>query len=164
VLIGTYNINYGQKDQYIDSLEQIIQKKIEDTLTVSALIDLSFYIIESNPSQSLSYSKEAFTLSEKLNWEGGIAWSLMQIALSNDYLANYDTAMVYYKKTFDKRATMNDRNGMTAVLLNVGGSYHYRGIYSLALNYYIKALTLYKSTNNEKGITRCYNNMAQYQG
>lgn len=149
----------GQTVPYIDSLEQIIKKNAEDTNTVYALIDLSFYIIESNPSSSLKYSNDGLTLSEKLKWNEGIAWSLMQIALSYDYLANYDSAMIFYHKTFDKRSSMNDRNGMAGVLLNVAGSYHYRGIYSIALDYYLKALTLYKSTNNEKGITRCYNNL-----
>lgn len=149
----------SQTDSYRDSLELVIQKNQEDSSTVAALLDLSFFIIESEPSTSLEYSTRALQISEQIKWDNGIAWSLLNVGLAYDYLANYDTAIIYYRQSFDKRAAMNDRNGMAGALMNAGGSYFYRGIYSLALDYYLKALRLYKSTKNEKGITRCLNNL-----
>lgn len=144
---------------YRDSLENLINKNIDDSNSVATLIELSFYIIESEPSVSLSYSQRALTISEKIKWDEGIAWSMLNVGLAYDYLANYDTAIFYYKKAFNKRVEMGDRNGMAGALMNAGGSYYYRGIYSIALDYFLKALDLYRSTSNEKGITRCLNNL-----
>jgi two-component sensor histidine kinase len=159
LMLLVYALPTYSQDKYADSLTTLIAQNTKDTNHINALLNLSFYIIEGNPTQSLTYSKQAFDLSENLQWDEGIAWSLMQIGLSHDYLANYDTALQYYRKTFDKRAAMHDLNGMASALLNAGGSYHYRGIYSMAMDYYLKALSLYKVAKNEQGITRCYNNL-----
>jgi len=158
-ILATHGKVYAQNDVYKDSLEQAVAQNKEDSNTVKTLIELSFYIIEGQPSTSLSYSKQALSISEKIKWDEGIAWSMLNVGLAYDYLANYDTAMSYYQQSFDKRASMNDRNGMASALMNAGGSYYYRGIYSIALDYYLKALDLYKSTHNEKGITRSLNNL-----
>ncbi len=159
LILAFFQKSYAQADVYRDSLQNLVNKNIEDSNTVASLIELSFYIIESEPSTSLSYSKRALDISEKIQWDEGVAWSMLNVGLAYDYLADYDTAMIYYQKAFDKRASMNDMNGMASALMNAGGSYYYRGIYSIALDYFLKALDLYKLTKNELGITRCLNNL-----
>ncbi len=149
---------FGQKEgrALIDSLISEVNKKHEDTLKASILNTISYNYYFINADDGIKYGKMALAMSERLNWNKGIAIADKNIGNAYMSKAYYDTAVEFYNRALQKFIDMGDKDGEARVLGNIGSIYDDLGNYSKALDNAFRALKIYEETNNKTGIARIY--------
>lgn len=133
----------GQNKVDIDSLENLLDSKIQDTTRVNILPVVASYYITRDIEKSLKQTKELLTLSQKLkdNLNIGNAYNLLgDIAnYKNDdfvkVITYYEQSLYYYKKA-------KNPNKELLVLSDMGVTYSNASKSKEAVNLYLKALRL----------------------
>lgn len=126
----------GQDLDNIDSLKRALHEQKNDTNKVKLLNTLSFsYTAGSYADTALAYSQQALDLSEKLNYEPGIFWSVITLGEALAILGNYPMALecdfraLALAKKMDDPLKLCYGNGSLAIC------YKYMGDYNTSLKY-----------------------------
>jgi two-component system sensor histidine kinase UhpB len=128
------------QNKYIDSLKKALPIQKADSNKVKTLINLSESYKFFAPDSALAYGKRALSISEKINFDRGIFWSIVAINKALYLLGNYALELDYAFKAYPLGTKLNDpqafgwSNGM------MGDCYSNLGEYSTALSYYRKIL------------------------
>jgi signal transduction histidine kinase len=128
------------QNKYIDSLKKVLPIQKADSNKVKTLINLSESYKFFAPDSALAYGKRGLSISEKLNFDWGIFWSIVAINKALYLLGNYALELDYAFKAYPLGTKLNDpqafgwSNGM------MGDCYSNLGEYSTALSYYRKIL------------------------
>jgi signal transduction histidine kinase len=136
----------------LDSLKQQLKKAGIDTNRVNLLNLIAAEIRTSRPDSSLALATKALELSEKLNFEKGIASakSVMAICFQNsgDYAKaiNYDLEAL---EIFRKLCPPDGGQKAASILGNIGIIYVDQANYPKAMEYYFQSLKLAEKTGNK---------------
>lgn len=146
--------------QAIDSLQNIIKSNQNDTVKISALIQLSNQYDEKNSDKAFEYGLQAITLSIKLNHPHSIGKAHNRLGDLYWYKGDYESSSYHYFKALKIYEDLNDRAAIADCYRNVGW------IYSLqkksnneALSYYSKALVINQELNAKKRMGQNYNDI-----
>jgi serine phosphatase RsbU (regulator of sigma subunit) len=146
------------QQQEIDSLKNVLKTTKEDTSKILTLRVLSIY------TDSLVYADEALKISQKLNYQKGLA--LSYAAYGDHYYRNqkYDLALDNYIKC-KKIAEENGYKKLLAGIYKVIG-YIYRPTEPIiAAEYYNKSLSLYKKLKQDLACSYLYSALGNvYEG
>ena len=142
-----------------DSLLKIIEKKRYDTSMVNSLVALSTEYGSSNPDKALWFAEKGKLLSEKLNYQKGLALSLKSIGCTSYVLCKYEKAIDAFKKVLDIYFKINDKNDYAYCLRNIGIVYSCLSDYPMAISYYQGSVKIFEAINDKKGMAYCYNNI-----
>ena len=142
---------YAQKQGKIaiDSMMLDLPKQKEDTNKVKLLLGISAGYYAINPDEGIKYGKQALSLSEKLQWEKGIAKAYNVSGNSFMRKTDYDTALEYYLISIKINEKLGDEKGVTASLGNIGTVYQRQDNTPKALEYDFKALKINEKLNNK---------------
>ncbi len=151
-------ITFSQNRENIEIqgiLKQISDSKT-DTTTINLCNKIANIYAKSNPNQGIVYAKKALLLSEKTNWQTGIANSSM--TLGTNYFAKSDffNALIYFEKTLQN----NPKKPLKAATLkNIGLCYSYQNDYPKALDFGTQALNIYEELSDKAGIAVALSNI-----
>ncbi len=106
IMLVQYCVLHAQKNEVIDSLKhELRQRKTEDSIKVSILINLNKHLKYSKPEDAKAYALQGINISNRINHKFGIAACNMHVG---DYYLNKsenDSALYYYaiaKKGFEE--------------------------------------------------------------
>jgi len=154
----------------IDSLKNLVQQDIDDTLKVKVYRTLSKKFRKIKPEKSLEYCRMALSLCEQITTNPNeeiarkgkelMGASLVTIGMTYQHLGNYKKAISYYMQSLNIREQLGDKKGMSGSLNNIGVVYNLEGDFDKAINYYLKSLKLKESLNGvEKEMSQTLNNL-----
>ena len=135
VLLLLYSVIAFTQNQWIDSAKKYLVTQKEDTNKVWILKTMADYYSFNDPDSGIMYAKQALTLSEKLQFDRGIFWSIVSLDHSLYITGNYTLELDYALKAIPFAKKLNDRyasgwsNGMLA------DSYLSLGDYNTAMIY-----------------------------
>ena len=160
----------------IDSLESVLDalssKKRSignDTATVEVLNLLCWTYRLSDLGKAREYGKRGLKLARKITiassgesstgWKYGIAKSLGNLGLVNEFEGNTSKAIEYYTQSLELHQELGNDVSIAYNLNNLGAVNYYQGNYNQAIDYYYQALNIQEESGNQKGIANCYNNL-----
>lgn len=149
----------SQEKANVDSLLKILPGLGKDTLRVNTLIELANYYLDNVPSKAVTYSGEAITLSDKLNWHKGSAKAHYAYGFANTRLGKFDLSLEHWNKAYAFYRKSGDEHNALKVMSNIGGIYIYLARYPLALEYLFEALKLAEAKDSKKIIANTLNNI-----
>ena len=137
----------------IDSLIKLLPNIKIDTIKINTLISIGAKFNNIDPDQGIVYSEKALALSKKINWDHGIAMSLITIGNNKNTIGEISLAEKYYIQADPFAKSKIDRCKLFRAL----GSLNYsKANYPKALENYLKALKITESINDEKEKAKLY--------
>src|SRR5688572_19252686 len=97
LLIGTMH-SRAQPATTVDALNKLLATSTEDSSKVNTLLALSNEYRSSNPASAVQYAMEAKTLSEKINYLPGLAYSYKALGLVYVMQGKYIETIENYEK------------------------------------------------------------------
>lgn len=146
----------------IDSLKNVLRlHTAEDTVRVNRLILLcrSFSMDFNNKSEIQEYAPKLLLLSQKLNFNSGIAYGYLNLGIASMEKNEFSRATVHFYKALELFKKINDKTGISTTLHRIGLVKNYQGKYSEAIQYMLKAGILREETGDLKGAGNSYNNI-----
>jgi len=136
-----------KKDSLLAAISSLRQ---DDTLKVLLLTDVAELYAQTHIDSMELFAQEAFSMSQRLRFEKGIAYSSSQlglVALHKDEfakaLSNYQQALDYYEKT-------GNLKGQAHTLLYMGDIYYRDTKFSLSIECYNKAIAASRKIDDLK--------------
>lgn len=157
-LISTLYSN-GLQNIYLDSLYAQIEKLPEDSIKVLELTDLSFNYMKHQLDTANIIGNKALKLSEKLNYEYGIAKSLFQLGLVLRYQSDYEKSIDYCKRSFNLFDKMNKTSDKARALNSLGNVYKRKGDYKASVENFLGSLKIYSEINDSIKVSFVMNNL-----
>ncbi len=124
----------------VDSIKTLLKSGQNDTVKVSALINLSKLYQDSNSEKALEYGLQAFTSATKLNYPKSIGKALNNLGDLYWYKSDYGSSAKHYFEALKIFETFNDKPAIADCYRNIGWIYFYQKNYSAALSNYKNAL------------------------
>ena len=153
----------------IDSLKRVLPYVKTDTAKVNLLNTIADKFKESNPDSTAFYATKATVLSQKVNYNFGLANSYINTGNSNIILGNYRNANTYFSKAqsgFEKLLEANSeidvkriKNGLARAYASKGVVFSQESNYYMALEMYQRALKMYIDIGQKINISKAYNNI-----
>jgi tetratricopeptide (TPR) repeat protein len=177
LIFGTVK-SIAQRTQ-IDSLLQVVASQPSDTNKVNQLHELVLMFSAVDPDSAMAFAKQALSLSEKLNWQKGIALSHHKIGRLYDGKGEYRLALNEYNsalKVWESLEDSSDKNNIASVktgkaqtLTNMGNDHSMQADFPKALEYSFQALKIadevgntYLQANNNANIGSVFNMQKEY--
>lgn len=136
------------QNRAIDSISGVIKNSKEDTLKAGSIMELAWqYYMISDFDKSLEYNNEALKLSEKLNWNKGIANVNNNVAGVYQSKGQFADALECYLKALTIYQKLKFKKSTARALGNIGSMYKMQGNSKTALLYYFKSMKLAEETN-----------------
>jgi len=129
----------GQSDNP-DSLKTVIDRMPSDTNKVIALLHLSKIYLNSEPKDAIPYAQAAKELSEKLQYEKGLAQAYKNIGIVYYQQSNYLEAMENWRQSLAHFEIIKDLSGIANIQSNIGAIYQNQGNESKALEFLFNSL------------------------
>ena len=159
LLFLTFCYTLSSAQNYADSLIKVIETMPEDTAKANRYNSLSLALIKSDTAKFFHYSNKATELSEKLNFDFGLAEANRYKGLLAYYNNQYSKSLKYYKLARPIIDNLGDERRVGTLANNFGNSYWYAGQYKEAIEEFLKALKLFEKIGEKKGIAVIYNNI-----
>lgn len=159
LIIGLTSSLHAQDQPKIDSLFQLLRTSKQDTNKVLLLYELSREFFNSDIDRAEKYSNRALFLSERLDYNKGIAMSYNNLGIINYYKAIYNVALSYHDRSLELMTEIGDRKGMARSHNNKGTVYTQQGEYSLAIEEYLSSIRILEELGDQEGVGKSYNNI-----
>lgn len=148
-----------QAGQATDSLQQLLNTSLADSLRLRVLNEISYQIADTDLSLSLLYAEEGLKLAESLNKREQKRQILQQMGLSHYRLGNYDKTLGYFRQALHMYEEDGDLKGISKMYNNLGILYQDFDQPDLSLAYYKKALKLKRQFGDSSLLTSTYCNI-----
>lgn len=153
----------------IDGLKRMLPHAQTDTAKVNLYNTIADKFKELDPDSTAYYATKSYKLSQKANYNFGLATAYFNLGNSNIILGNYKKANFYFDKAqlcFENELADNSdidpkriKNGMAKVLASHGVVFSQQSNYFMALELYQKALKIYLEIGEKHSVSKSYNNI-----
>jgi len=130
---------FGQSS-LADSLKAVLESLDEDTSKVNTLIAICQEEYSQAPADALLYGNEALDLSEKLDYQKGMALANKSIGLCYYLQGDYWKTINYWQQSLISFEAINDKAGISNIHNIIGAVYYNAGDETRALEYYQMSL------------------------
>jgi signal transduction histidine kinase/Tfp pilus assembly protein PilF len=159
-LLHTATAQPKQGQARIDSLLLVVPSMKEDTSKAHLLCTIAFEFYRINPDEGLKYGQQSLNLSEKLNWEKGIADAYRNMGVLYGHgKGDNKKALEYYFKSLTISGKQKDSRGMSLTYNDLGLAYEQESDYPKALDYFFKALKIAEATDEKIEIAKFHSNI-----
>lgn len=144
-----------------DSLLKVVKTQPDDTNKVNTLqLIASNYLSHSRDYQKMGeFAWKGLSLSQKLNYEKGLANAYSCIGIWYGYKGNKEMALYYYKNALLLMQKLNNKKGEGNVYNNIAKVMLENGDYVAALSNNIKSLKIREALQDKKGMALSYLNI-----
>jgi|SRR4051812_11000612 len=152
----------------IDSLLKVVTTMKPDTTKANTLHEISrAYLNDLHDMANVQkYADLELVLSQKLNYEKGIAYGLLNKGIYYWGTGEYNTALYHYKKSLKLMIHSGLKRGESSCYLNIGQVYVEQGKYKEGAEYLLKGTKIKQEVGDLRGVSIGYNNLGnvyQYQ-
>jgi class 3 adenylate cyclase/tetratricopeptide (TPR) repeat protein len=156
---------FGQ-DSKIDSLQNLINARKDDSVKVDLLIELGTqYNEQSEAANAYKYSIRARDLATRLKYEKGRGYAYNLLGLLYDKQGNYPEAKIQFQEGLIAFEKINYKPGIGNILSNLGALYDELGDQSQSIDYYLQALRIAEEIEDRQRIAICLLNLGSaYSG
>lgn len=130
-----------------------------DTVTIKRIDKLATQYYQTNPDSTLYYGQLEMSLSEKINYQKGIADGTSQIASVNTLRGNYKESTKNYNIALNIYQQLKYNKGIGNCYDGLGRLQNTSGNYAAAIELYNKALPYFLKTPEDTDDGDCYNAM-----
>lgn len=132
-----------------------------DTNTINLLSQKILVFDENHQEDSvIVYAKRCLTISQKINYEIGIAKAFSRMGVVYMHKGNYPDALNCFFKALSIYEKLNDKTGVLIQYGNIGIVFDNQNDNAKALDYYFKALKISESINDKPHASIQYCNIA----
>jgi len=163
VILFCFNVAVGQHNT-IDSLEKLLRVSADNTNKVNILNKLSYEYLYSYHSKAIFCNKQALELSQKLNYNKGIASSYSSMGNTYYSTSEYDNALKYYYLSLGIAKKYNYPKIKLAASNGIACVYFADKDYVKAKQIYLEQLRLYGKEISKTILFDYYNNLAACYG
>jgi two-component system sensor histidine kinase UhpB len=142
LILLLFSFAAAAQNMWIDSVKKVLSTQKQDTNRVYTLIGLCDAYSTSYPDTAFTYGKQAYELSEKLDFDNGRLYSLISLNAALFTMGNYTLELDYAFKLIPLAKRMNNLDATGFSNGAVGDSYSSLGEYATALTYYKVVLGL----------------------
>lgn len=143
-----------------DSLRVLLAKAKNDTSKVLLYLQLSYQFSQLRNLDSVaSTANNALTLSKRLNYTKGIAWSCNNLGGANQEQGYYDIAIGYHRTAIGAKLVLHDSIGLAGSYTNLGLIYLYKNALDSSFFYTQKSIELKEQKHDTAHLFQSYNNM-----
>ena len=151
--------------QKVDSLKQVLNTNIPDTVRVQVLNALAQEYLSANAyDETFETVGEAVRLSEEINYLPGKALAFKNRGMGYFYQGNYIETLQAWEESLKTYEAIPDTLGISNILNNIGVVYYYGGATAKALEYYLRSLTVAEGENDPLRIATALNNIGGLYG
>ncbi|MBN2682859.1 MAG: tetratricopeptide repeat protein [Bacteroidales bacterium] len=143
----------------IDSLLNILNKDLNDSVRVSVLNNLAVQYSNKNINESEKYSQQAYELSVSIKNEREKAKALHNLGMVEFYKGLRFKAMDYFLEALKIFENIEDKNGIAKESNMLGLIYQEQEEFEKALEYFFVCLKIRKEQNDKDGIASINNNI-----
>lgn len=143
----------------IDSLKTLLLTAQDDTVKVNILLELGKKIFSSNPTLAIKIGNQSLNLSEKLDFQKGVGYSLKNIGLAYYTQGDYKNVLDYWERSLSTFVAIDDKLGESNLLNNLGAVYFNQGDDSNAIKYYLKSLEVSETLGDQLRIGTALTNI-----
>jgi serine phosphatase RsbU (regulator of sigma subunit) len=111
---------------------------------------------------SYNYAKQALDLSQKINYQQGIALSYNSLADAYWFHADYVSAQKYYFKALRINDSINDKSGLANSYYNIGWIVIIQQENYKEIGYFYKSLSLFKELKDTSGLLKLSSAIGSY--
>lgn len=130
-----------------------------DTTALKKLLRQAEDSSKVNIQYTLKVAAQVLDESKKLNYQKGIAKSMLDLGVCNMRMGNTDAAMSYYNRAIDTCARFHFEGLRATTYNNMGVLYSSLGIYDKEFECFTKSLEIRKALHDSNGIADSYNNI-----
>ncbi|HAS39340.1 MAG TPA: hypothetical protein DCS93_02630 [Microscillaceae bacterium] len=143
----------------IDSLRNLLDERKEDTLQAKVLIKLSGAYTYVDTEEAKIFAEKALNLSQKLQYQAGIANAYRSIGTVYGETSNFDQAIKNYLQGLKVAENTQDPRIKANIYNNMGTVYSRLDDFPQAKSYYQKALNIYQKIDDQNLIATLFNNL-----
>jgi serine phosphatase RsbU (regulator of sigma subunit) len=143
----------------IDSLRTALKTRPDDTMRVKMMCDLAWDIRQEKPEDAMVSAKNAFDLSNKLDYARGKAKSSRLIGIINRIMGDNSSAIVSIKYSIHIYDSIKDLKGLGESYNSLGEVYRITDDYANALTNYQSSLDIFQKLGDKKNIALAENNI-----
>ncbi|PIB33966.1 hypothetical protein BFP72_00210 [Reichenbachiella sp. 5M10] len=143
----------------IDSLKTLLKSTLSDQQRVNIMLSISKEFHRNDSDSALYYVEKSLALSEKTNYQAGLAKSLRRLGLIYSLKANYAAALPASQRSLLLFQALGDTTNTINSLNNLGGLYRKLGQYAEAFEYYQEAENIAKAIKSDGLTAITYNNL-----
>lgn len=155
-MLLVFSLGAHAQNSDIDSLKKVLSTQKADTNKAKTLFNISLYYNFFLPDSALRYGKQALTLSEELNFDSGIFWSIVAINKALYVLGNYALELDYAFKAYPIGIKLNNPQSFGWANGMMGDCYFNLGEYSKAISYYRKILRVAEKEKQSNDLPSLY--------
>jgi serine phosphatase RsbU (regulator of sigma subunit) len=152
-------VGYSQQN-YIDSLNNIINKTNIDTVKIKALKEIALNLYRKSPAEAEKYCKQCIELSESAEYIDGLIRCNNVLGIINIIKTDYASALENFDVSLQKALEVNDLLSVFRAYNNIGSVYVNLNDYPKAVEYYTLALKIAEKLNNKESIAQSCVNIA----
>ncbi len=156
LLICSTNVNAISK---VDSLKNIVNSRVNDTIRIKALNDLSKEFVDNNPKLAVKYCFQGLQLASKINYKKGIADIINILAAIYFNKSKYEIALKMYNISAQLNKQLNNQPGAVISLNGIGNIYSIYGDYQKALEYYKEVIEISQKYDYKQNMAMGLNNI-----
>ena len=144
----------------VDSLLVVLKNLKEDTAKVNGENDIcKLYIAQANYEVAMQHAQKALVLSEKLDYEKGVAKAHGNIGLIYWYTNSFASALESFEKLLVISKKIGDKKGIATAFNNKGLIFMYQGNYKDAIGNFYKSLKIKEEIGDKAGVGISYLNI-----
>lgn len=143
----------------IDSLKNLFQEDLKDSIAVSTALNLARAYIDFNVDSTKRIAQKSFSASEKIGYIPGIIQGHNLLGNCAQRKGDFEEAMLHYSEAKKIASERKDAKYLAMIQNNIGIIHTQKGEYNKALAAYFEAIDFEKEIDNQKGIAEGYNNV-----
>jgi tetratricopeptide (TPR) repeat protein len=145
--------NRVKAENELDSLETLLPYA-NDVQRVDILNAIALVVKNTNPNQSIDYAKQAFNLSNKLNYEKGRALSHIIFGIHEKRKSDYDKAHTEFLLGLSQALKCKDLYTISLAYHSLGNLANIKGDYPKALRYYLGSLKISEDLQDNRRVSK----------
>lgn len=144
----------------IDSLQKVLQTKIDDKKKAITLADLSQEIYYYDSQKSLQYATKSLEIAQKAKSRLGEANAYKALGYYHYYQKELYLSRLFHQYSLSLFKIINNQNGIADSFHNIGLTYFSAGQYEKSLEFYVKSLDIKRELDEESGTVLSLLNIA----
>lgn len=150
--------SFCQSD-YVDSLENLLNTPLHDTVKIWALNELSREQVYGSPEKSTALANEALKLAGRIGYKRGEAYSYRILASISGTTDRYLSYSEYLEKAIKLFIDLQDSVGLGNCYITEAIVYDRQRNFESSIDSYLKALPIFKKANMPERVAVCLNNL-----
>ncbi len=159
VFITVCNVEGEAQTSANDSLINLLNTSLHDTVRADIAWKLCITFQEDNPDKAIQYADISYKAAKKAKDKLREGKALHQKGVSYDYKDILDSCLYFLNEAKLIFVQINAMDKESNAISDIGMAYYFRGNYELALRNYLKGLELRQQVGDKMPISRSFNNI-----